>query len=156
MSLKVNRENGLVATGHTHSGIAEDNSIARLRAAPLRPGREAAMPREFLPIMREELIPNFKGDIYTKNDWGYKSRANQYATSSYPSAQMSPFMVAYPRDDNDIFVALSFAKINQKRVVARSGGHQYSGKSSGGQDTIVLSMDSFDPVSYTHLRAHRD
>lgn len=34
-----------------------------------------------------------------------------------------------------------------KKVVARSGGHQYSGLSLGGQDTIVLSMDSFNTLS---------
>jgi len=56
---------------------------------------------------------------------------------------MSPFFVAYPADSDDVTSAINFAKKEKKYIVARSGGHQYSGKSSGGKDTIVLSMDSF-------------
>jgi hypothetical protein len=56
---------------------------------------------------------------------------------------MSPFMVAYPVDESDIQRALKFALENGKKVVARSGGHQYCEKSSGGKDTIVLSMNNF-------------
>ena len=52
-------------------------------------------------------------------------------------------MVAYPVDEHDIRSALKFAKEMNKKIVARSGGHQYCGKSSGGQDTIVLSMNNF-------------
>jgi hypothetical protein len=73
----------------------------------------------------------------------YDFYANQYATSSYVKADMTPHMVAIPQDLNDIRTALKFARIKRKRVVARSGGHQYSGTSSGGDGTIVLSMDQF-------------
>ena len=36
-----------------------------------------------------------------------------------------------------------------KKVVARSGGHQYSGLSSGGNDTICISMDRFNVLKLT-------
>ena len=43
---------------------------------------------------------------------------------------------------------IKYAQKNGKKIVARSGGHQYSGKSSGGSDTIVLSMDRFDKIKF--------
>ncbi len=88
-------------------------------------------------------IPNFSGNIYQKGDRGYIDKIKQYATTSYSADKMTPFMVAYPANEHDIKWALKFALENGKKVVARSGGHQYSGKSSGNQDTIVLSMDNF-------------
>ena len=57
---------------------------------------------------------------------------------------MTPFLLAYPRDEADVRAAVAFAQAKNKRVVARSGGHQYSGKSSGGGDTLVLAMDAFN------------
>lgn len=60
---------------------------------------------------------------------------------------MSPFLIAYPTDINDIVLMLRYAKDQEKSVVARSGGHQYSGLSSGGDGTIVISMDSFKEIS---------
>lgn len=59
---------------------------------------------------------------------------------------MSPFLLAYPANVGDIACLLKLAKELGKNVVARSGGHQYSGLSSGGDGTIVLSMDSFTGV----------
>ncbi len=98
-------------------------------------------------------IPDFKGDIYIPDDGrSYMSRSRQYATSSFPKANTTPFMVACPTDIPDIQAAIRYAQANHKRIVGRSGGHQYSGKSSGDQSTIVLSMDGdafkqFRPIS---------
>lgn len=92
-------------------------------------------------------IPGFSGPVHLPSDLLYEFHANQYATSSYKKEDMTPFMVAIPRDVADIKAALTFAKAKQKRVVARSGGHQYSGTSSGGDGTIVLAMDRFDRLA---------
>ena len=89
-------------------------------------------------------IPDFKGDVYIPSDGQFKSHAKQYATSSFPKADMTPFMVAYPLDEADIKAAIKFGRAQHKHIVARSGGHQYTGKSSGGDTTIVLSMDAFN------------
>lgn len=45
---------------------------------------------------------------------------------------MTPYLIAYPDGEDDIAQMLAFAKKEGKNVVARSGGHQYSGLSSGG------------------------
>ncbi|CDF40175.1 unnamed protein product [Chondrus crispus] len=98
--------------------------------------------------VKENLIPNFKGNVYMQGDVLYEDRAYQYATTSYPAQDMTPYMVAFPFDEEDIAAAIAFAKSfpQQKNVVGRSGGHQYSGLSSGGNETIVLSMDYFRDV----------
>lgn len=93
-------------------------------------------------------IPGFKGEVYLSTDFTFTLASTQYATSSFPEADMTPFMVAYPIDEADIKVAITFAKAHNKRIVARSGGHQYTGKSSGNQSTIVLSMDAFKQFTY--------
>lgn len=92
----------------------------------------------------EPPIPGFKGEVYRPSDWLFRTYANQYATSSFPVEDMTPFMVAYPKDVDDIKAALKFARAKNKHIAARSGGHQYCGKSSGGNSTIVLAMDAFN------------
>ena len=143
--IQVNRDNGFEVTGYAYTPnlTVEPSTATRLRATPLHTG----VPLPDTLIEPTNPIPNFQGDVYEPKDMGYKPRSRQYATSSYPMAKMTPFMVAYPRDIDDISAAIAFARAKQKRIVARSGGHQYSGKSSGGSGTIVLSMDAFN-----HLR----
>ena len=60
---------------------------------------------------------------------------------------MTPFMLAYPANEDEVTAAIIFAQTIGKKVVARSGGHQYTGKSSGDQGTIVLSMDNFKTLA---------
>ncbi len=97
-------------------------------------------------------IPGFGGVIYAPGDPDYDKARHQYATSSYPDEQgpkgsMHPCMVAYPRKGtDDVGVAIRFAVKNAKKVQARSGGHQYCGLSSGGEDTILLSMDLYSNI----------
>lgn len=63
---------------------------------------------------------------------------------------MSPFMLVEPLNIVDIQIVLRFAKLMNKKVVVRSGGHQYSGTSSGGNDTIVISLNSFNDVKMSN------
>ena len=144
--LQWNRENQIELSGFVYSSrrvaaslpspLASVDNVARAEA-PLSPGLEGfalAAPR----------IPGFQGDVFIPSDWTYSYYADQYATSSFPAKDMTPYMVAYPRNKEDIKAALVFAKASKKSVVARSGGHQYCGMSSGGDGTIVLSMDAFN------------
>jgi FAD/FMN-containing dehydrogenase len=97
-------------------------------------------------------IPGFGGPIYAPGDPDYDKARTQYASSSYPEEQgpggsMHPCMVAYPqKGSDDVGVAIRYAVKNSKKVQARSGGHQYCGLSSGGNDTILLSMDSYNNI----------
>lgn len=57
---------------------------------------------------------------------------------------MQPYYLAYPLDVKDITTMIKVAELMEKKIVARSGGHQYSGLSVGNCNTITLSMDHFD------------
>jgi hypothetical protein len=100
------------------------------------------------------MIPGFGGEAFAPGDPAYDAKRAQYASISYPEKQgpggtMRPYLVAYPRpNSDDIPAAIRFARANNKRVVARSGGHQYSGMSSGGDDTILLSMDNYSDLEF--------
>jgi FAD/FMN-containing dehydrogenase len=101
-----------------------------------------------------EGIPGFGGDVFAPGTAEYEAKRRQYASSSYPEKQgsegsMHPYLIAYPRPDtDDIPAAIGFAKSLGKHIVVRSGGHQYCGLSSGGDDTILLSMDLFNQVEF--------
>ena len=110
---------------------------------------EAQNARKKVQQLRDLSIPGFGGQVFVLDSAEYDARRIQYAFSPYPEKQgpggsMRPYLIAYPRvDSDDIPAAIRFAKVNNKRLVARSGGHQYSGMSSGGDDTILLSMDHY-------------
>lgn len=144
--LQLDREGRLVLGGFMYTPrpvtLAPPAQLASVGATA-----QAEAPLHFGPVIGELLaprIPGFRGHVYIPSDLLYEVHATQYATSSHPKADMTPFMVAYPRDDADIKAAILFARARQKHIVARSGGHQYSGMSSGGDATIVLAMDAFD------------
>ena len=110
---------------------------------------EAQNARKKVQQLRDLSIPGFGGQVFGPGSAEYDARRIQYAFSSYPEKQgpggsMRPYLIAYPRvDSDDIPAAISFARANGKRLVARSGGHQYCGLSSGGDDTVLLSMDLY-------------
>lgn len=148
--LQVNRNNDIEASGFAYTSNLTNEFSPTTHMSAATADIRLSVPlhaRVPLPITLTESagpIPNFQGVVYRRKDLGFKLRANQYATSSYPADKMTPFMVAYPRNMDDILAAIAFAQDKKKHIVARSGGHQYSGKSSGGKETIVLSMDAFN------------
>ncbi|QSJ14844.1 FAD-binding protein [Nostoc sp. UHCC 0702] len=152
--LQINRDNALEVTGYAYTPrLIESTTTTILAAAP---ESRIDIPLHDIPLTPPltlpappERIPGFKGLVYQRGDARYEDRAKVYATTSYPAENVTPLMVAYPLDKDDIVAAINYAKKQNPKlhIVARSGGHQYSGKSSGGQQTIVLSMDAFN-----HLR----
>jgi FAD/FMN-containing dehydrogenase len=147
--LQLDREDRLTLGGFMYTSKPAATEPVALLASVNATG-PAGSPLHIGPILGglfAPRIPDFNGSIYIPTDVAYRSRADQYATSSHPRDDMTPFMVAYPRDVADIQAALVFARAKQKHVVARSGGHQYSGMSSGGDATIVLSMDAFGQIN---------
>ncbi|CAM9976248.1 unnamed protein product [Ectocarpus sp. 8 AP-2014] len=96
-------------------------------------------------------IPNFRGEVFDKSEKEYEDKAAQYATTSYTEQKdrdrMRPFVIGYPEDKDDVVAFVKHAIDKGKKVVARSGGHQYCGLSSGGEDTMLLSMRLLDDVT---------
>jgi FAD binding domain len=116
-------------------------------ALTLLPGKELNQPwtndRCSRDLRRRPADSWIRGDVFLPGTPGYDEKRVQYAASSYPE-RMRPYLIAVPgRDSDDVPAAIRFAKANKKYLVARSGGHQYSGLSSGGEDTILLSMERF-------------
>jgi len=151
--LQINRDDALEVTGYAYTPrLIESTTTTILAAArasridtPLHEGVPLTPPLR-LPTPPGP-IPGFKGTVSQRGETGYEDRAKVYATTSYPAENLTPLMVAYPLDAEDIAAAIKYALQNKLYIVARSGGHQYSGKSSGGQQTIVLSMDAFNHLS---------
>ncbi len=94
-------------------------------------------------------IPGFLGTVASKatGDSAYRQAIQQYASTSYDAAtvraRMEPSFVAQPVDAKDVVTAVEFAAARGWSVVARSGGHQYCGLSSGGTGTLLLDMARF-------------
>jgi hypothetical protein len=100
-------------------------------------------------------IPNFEGPTYQKGDEGYDTIIRQYAsinkkalTAEESSKFMEPFMHTVVTSAKDVAVGIKFALANKKKVVAKSGGHQYGGKSSGGSDIIVLDLHRLNSIDF--------
>jgi FAD/FMN-containing dehydrogenase len=98
-------------------------------------------------------IPGFRGEVLDASSPGYRDARDQYAVSSYPPdvvrARMTPKLIAKPIDAGDVAIAVRYAADNQLKIGARSGGHQYCGLSSGGQDTLLLDMKLFHDVVFS-------
>lgn len=99
------------------------------------------------------VIPGFKGDQYSRdaNDKDYEARRYQYATSSHEDeGHMTPSLVLYPKDVDDIKSVVKYARSEKIAIATRTGGHQYSGASStyGKNIQLDLSETFADDISY--------
>lgn len=118
------------------------------------PTKKISRPRAVKPLIevglrKDEDIPNFKGETFKKGDEDYESEAYCYATTSYEDERerFEPNVIAIPKDTDDVKAAVEYGVQQKLKVVARSGGHQYCGLSTGGNDTILLKMDSFNTMN---------
>ena len=79
----------------------------------------------------------------------------QYASfmESYPDSDFQPYLIASPRTATEIANVVDYASKIDKRVVVRSGGHQYCGFSSGDSRYIQVLMDQMkDDDNSTNMK----
>lgn len=58
-------------------------------------------------------LPNFSGKVYLRDDSiDYKAHAYQYAYTSEPEGTMAPAAIVYVADDEDIKLAIEYARAN--------------------------------------------
>lgn len=125
-----------------------DAIVPALLAKPSTCGNKAVdVKKEFTTPTGGVVIDDFEGVVYDESDGdAYKEAIYQYASTSYPEEDMTPYAIAFPESFEDVQRAVAFAKSTGLALVPRSGGHQYSGLSSGGKDTLVLAMDFFSEI----------
>jgi FAD/FMN-containing dehydrogenase len=117
-------------------------------------GPDVAAPLDLESAIPPSPIPDFRGEVFERaaDDAGYQHAIEQYAVSSYDEAtvarRMTPRLVAYAVDAKDVQHAVKYAVDNGLRVVARSGGHQYCGMSSGGDDTLLVDVGLLEQIAF--------
>ncbi|KAJ7111008.1 hypothetical protein C8R44DRAFT_883452 [Mycena epipterygia] len=72
----------------------------------------------------------------------YNESRYQYATSTHEvDHDMNPGLIVQPHGKDDIKKVIAFAKAHKTAIAIRTGGHQYSGASSTGQNNIQLNLE---------------
>lgn len=101
-------------------------------------------------------LPPFTGPVYRRDGSEvYAAHAYQYATTSQPAATMAPAVIVFVADDDDITMAIQYARDNKLGIAVRSGGHQYIGSSSTGGNNIQIDLsgrEAADPSTYPYRR----
>lgn len=91
-------------------------------------------------------IQNVKGLQFPRSSdpkllQAYRNNNYQYATSTHQiDHDMNPGLIIQPKDDDDIIAAVKHAKKEKIAIAVKSGGHQYSGASSTGQNNIQIDL----------------
>ena len=105
-------------------------------------------------------LPNFSGKVYLRDDSiDYKAHAYQYAYTSEPEGTMAPAAIVYVADDEDIKLAIEYARANNLGIAVRTGGHEYLGASSTTGDNIQIDLsgrESADRSAYPYRQSSVD
>ena len=81
---------------------------------------------------------SFKGDIVTPDDEGYTQAIARWAANAERKARI----VAFVKGNDDIALALKYARTNNLQVAIRCGGHSPSGASSA-EDGLVIDLSRY-------------
>ena len=95
-------------------------------------------------------LPTFSPQtrVYYRGSKDYERHSYQYGTTSHKDNTMKPAAIVYPKNVNDIILAVNYAREHGMGIAVRTGGHQYSGASSTSGNNIQLDLsDTFQSVS---------
>lgn len=105
-------------------------------------------------------LPNFSGKVFLRDETEeYKVHAYQYAYTSEPEGSMAPAAIIYVEDDEDILLAIQYARDNDLGIAVRTGGHEYIGASSTAGDNIQIDLsgrESPDRAAYPYRQSSID
>lgn len=85
-----------------------------------------------------DLIPNFQGDIVTPSDPSYPSAIARWAANAVRRAKI----VAFPKDQDDVALAITYARSHNLPLAIRGGGHHPGGASSV-EDGLVIDLSRY-------------
>ena len=84
------------------------------------------------------LIPKFHGDIVTPSDPSYLDAISRWAINAVRQAKI----VTFPKDQDDVALAIAYAKCNNLCVAIRGGGHNPGGASSA-EGGLVIDLSRY-------------
>ncbi|KAH6911209.1 hypothetical protein BKA70DRAFT_1560339 [Coprinopsis sp. MPI-PUGE-AT-0042] len=86
-------------------------------------------------------IAGLAGQQFAPDHDGYDTWQKQYASSTHQTEHdMNPGLIVVANNIEDIKSTVQYAKQFKKAIAIRTGGHQYSGASSTGQDNILIDL----------------
>eukprot|EP00121_Abeoforma_whisleri_P016074 Awhi_evm1s14769 len=97
-------------------------------------------------------LPNANA-VSTKNetyDISRKQWASKMGTQAQSDYRLSPSLIIYCDDENDVVSTISFAKACDYKVSIRAGGHQYAGLSSCIKGQKCLQLDVSKLENFVH------
>ncbi|HVJ94932.1 MAG TPA: FAD-binding oxidoreductase [Labilithrix sp.] len=104
-------------------------------------------------------FPNFSGHVYKRppkyeqNVGGrgdideYTAHAYQYATSSMPG-ELQPAAIIYAANEEDVLLAIQYARDADIALAVRTGGHHFWGHSSTNGENIQIDLSGFTKFDY--------
>ncbi|KAM6495652.1 hypothetical protein JOM56_008358 [Amanita muscaria] len=85
----------------------------------------------------------FKGDLVRPGDRGYSEAIARWAANASREASI----IAFVRDEEDVALAIKYAKENRLPIAIRGGGHSPSGSSSIAQGLVIDLSRHFNNVT---------
>src|SRR5712672_4210512 len=85
-----------------------------------------------------EFKQSFNGEVVTSDDEGYTEAIARWAVNAERNARV----VAFVKDDDDVALALKYARTNNLQVAIRCGGHSPSGASSA-ENGLVIDLSRY-------------
>ena len=95
----------------------------------------------------------FIGQWFIIGDPEYTEKRLQYATTSFPEPDVSPRIILYPINKDEIKKAIGLCRDLKMAIAVRTGGHQYCGYSSTAPVNMQLDLSEtfreydYDPVN---------
>jgi FAD binding domain len=87
----------------------------------------------------------FMGQWFIIGDVEYTDKRQQYATTSFPEPDVSPRIILYARNEEDIQKAIQLCRELNMKIAVRTGGHQYCGYSSTAPVNMQLDLSQTFP-----------
>ncbi len=91
----------------------------------------------------------FMGQWFIIGDVEYTEKRQQYATTSFPEPDVSPRIILYALNEEDIQKAIHLCRELNMKLAVRTGGHQYCGYSSTAPVNMQLDLSqTFTEYNY--------
>ena len=105
--------------------------------------------KELEELRAKATVSGFKGQWFIIGDAEYPQKRQQYATTSFEEAKVSPRIILYAADEDDIQKAMALCRDLKMAIAVRTGGHQYCGYSSTAPANMQIDLSqTFKEYNY--------